>query len=53
MNMLDIGEELLRKFRQNGYLTYVKYKESDKRWYRREDIEHFLSNPNALYESWK
>lgn len=53
MNMLGIGDELLRKFRQNGYLTYVKYNESDKIWYRREDIEHFLSNPNALHKSWK
>lgn len=52
-NMLGIGDERLRKFRDEGYLSYVKYPNSDKYWYTKENILDFLSNPIATHKAWK
>lgn len=51
--MLGIGNERLRKFRDEGYLSYVKYPNSDKYWYTKENILDFLSNPIATHKAWK
>ena len=51
--MLGIGDERLRKFRDEGYLSYVKYPNSDKYWYTKKNILDFLSNPIAIHKSWK
>lgn len=51
--MLGIGDERLRKFRDEGYLSYVKYPNSDKYWYTKENILDFLSNPIATHKAWK
>ena len=53
MNLLDIKEERLRKFREGGYLGYTKYQGSDKIWYTQKDIQDFLNNPEARHEPWK
>lgn len=53
MNLLDIKEERLRKFREQGYLGYTKYPGSDKIWYKKEDLEAFLNNPTARHEPWR
>lgn len=50
MNLLDIKEERLRKFREDGYLGYTKYSGSDKIWYLKKDVEKFLNNPIARHE---
>ena len=51
--MLGIGDERLRKFRDEGYLSYVKYPNSDKYWYTKQNILDFLSNPIAIHKAWK
>jgi hypothetical protein len=51
--MLNIGDERLRKFRDEGYLSYVKYPNSDKYWYTKQNILEFLSNPIATHNAWK
>ena len=51
--MLDIGDERLRKFRDEGYLSYVKYPNSDKYWYTKQNILDFLNNPIAIHKAWK
>lgn len=53
MNLLDIKEERLRKFRENGYLGYTKYDGSDKIWYTKKDVDDFLNNPAARHEKWR
>lgn len=53
MNLLDIKEELLRKYREKGYLGYTKYPGGDKIWYTQEDIQRFLNSPEARHEPWK
>ena len=51
--ILGIGDERLRKFRDEGYLSYVKYPNSDKYWYTKQNIMDFLNNPIAIHKSWK
>lgn len=51
MSMLGIKEELLRKFRNEGYLSYVKYPNSDKIWYTQQNLEDFLNNPIAQHKA--
>lgn len=53
MNLLDMKEERLRKFRDKGYIGYTKYPGSDKIWYQKKDLEAFLNNPEARHEPWK
>ena len=53
MNILDVKEERLRKFRDEGYLGYTKYPNSDKYWYTKKNLEDFLNNPIAKHEPWK
>ncbi len=50
MNLLDIKEERLRKFREKGYLGYTKYEGSDKFWYTQKDVQAFLNHPKARHE---
>ena len=47
MNILDVKEERLRKFRDEGYLGYTKYPNSDKVWYTKKNLDDFLNNPIA------
>ena len=51
--LLGIKDERLRKFREEGYLGYVKYPNSDKFWYTKQNILDFLNNPIAVHEAWK
>ena len=51
--LLGIKDERLRKFREEGYLGYVKYPNSDKFWYTKQNILDFLHNPIAVHEAWK
>ena len=53
MNILDVKEERLRKFRDEGYLGYTKYQNSDKIWYTKQDLDNFLNNPIAKHKPWK
>lgn len=53
MNILDIKEERLRKFRDEGYLGYTKYAGSDKIWYTKQNLMDFLNNPVAVHKPWK
>ena len=53
MNILDIKEERLRKFRDEGYLGFTRYPSSDKYWYTKKNLEDFLNNPVAKHEPWK
>lgn len=53
MNLLDIKEERLRKFREGGYLGYTKYPGSDKIWYTQKDIQAFLNHPSARHDPWR
>lgn len=53
MNLLDMKEERLRKFREKGYIGYTKYPGSDKIWYLKKDLEAFLNNPEARHEPWR
>lgn len=53
MNILDIKEERLRKFRDEGYLGYTKYPNSDKIWYTKQNLQDFLTNPIAKHDPWK
>lgn len=53
MYLLGIKSERLRKFRDNGYLGYVRYPCSDKIWYTKKNLEDFLNNPIAQYQAWK
>lgn len=38
MKILDVKEERLRKFRDEGYLGYTKYPNSDKIWYTKQNV---------------
>lgn len=42
MALLDVGAATLRKYRDEGYLTYRQIECSDKRWYMGKDIRLFL-----------
>lgn len=42
MAILDVKENTLRKYRDEGYLSYRKVDISDKRWYLGSDIRAFL-----------
>lgn len=42
MALLDVKENTLRKYRDEGYLSYRKVDISDKRWYLGSDIRAFL-----------
>lgn len=53
MKILDIKEERLRKFREEGYLGYTKYRGSDKIWYTKQNLQDFLNNPEAVHKPWK
>lgn len=53
MNLLGIKDELLRKFRSEGYLSFRKYDCSDKIWYTQKDVQDFLNNPVAVHKAWK
>lgn len=52
-NLLGIKDELLRKFRNEGYLGYTKYSGSDKIWYTQKNVQDFLNNPVAVHKPWK
>lgn len=51
--LLGIKDERLRKFRDEGYLGYVKYPNSDKFWYTKQNLIDFLNNPIAVHAAWK
>lgn len=53
MALLGIKAELLRKLRNEGYLSYTKYPGSDKYWYTQQNILDFLNNPIATHQAWK
>lgn len=53
MAMLGIKDELLRKLRNEGYLSYIKYPGCDKFWYTHQQIIDFLNNPIAVHQAWK
>ena len=53
MEILGIKAELLRKFRDEGYLSYTKYPNSEKYWYTKQNIVDFLNNPIAVHRAWK
>lgn len=38
--LLGVDERLIRKYRDNGYLSYIR--QSDKYWYKGSDILDFL-----------
>lgn len=40
--LLGVQDKLIRKYRDDGKLTY--HKEGDKFWYTQEDIDQFLSH---------
>ena len=52
MNILGIKSELLRKFRNEGYLSYTQYPKSDKIWYTKKNLQEFLNNPIATVKAW-
>lgn len=45
--ILGVDERLIKKYRDNGYLTY--YRQDDKYWYRGYDILNFLKR--SKYEA--
>lgn len=51
MDLLGIKAELLRKFRNEGYLSYIQYPNSDKIWYSQQNLEDFLNNPIAQHKA--
>ncbi len=42
MEVLGVGEKLLKRYRDNGYLSYSHF--GDKYWYRQQDIDKFLAS---------
>ena len=44
MALLDVKENTLRKYRDEGYLNYRKAQNGDKRWYFGADIRAFLDS---------
>ena len=53
MALIGIKDELLRKLRNEGYRSYIKYPGCDKFWYTHQQIIDFLNNPIAVHKAWK
>ena len=51
MNLLDVKDNTLRKYRDEGYLPYRQAKNGDKRWYFGADIRTFLDS--CLIEAYR
>ena len=51
MELLNIKENTLRKYRDEGYMNYRKAKNGDKRWYLGADIRAFLNS--CLVEAYR
>lgn len=44
MDLLDVKANTLRKYRDEGFLSYRQAKNGDKRWYYGSDIRAFLDS---------
>ncbi len=48
MRLLNVKENTLRNYRDNGYLGYTRL--GDKIWYTQQDVLKFLNNPKLRHE---
>ena len=51
MVILDVKENTLRKYRDEGFLNYRQAKNGDKRWYFGSDVRAFLNS--CLIEAYR
>lgn len=49
MNILNVKESTLRRYRDNGLLGYTK--QGDKIWYTEDDLMNFINNPKNRREA--